>query len=145
MKKVTAALHRAGVPLMAGTDAMGFPRIAPGASLHHELQLLTESGLTPYEAMRAATVAPAAFLGKSDEFGTIAVGKRADLVLVDGNPLQDIGRLKHPVGVMTRGRWFTRGQLQQMLAELDARQSAVARGRGTYRSALDVEQRSHFT
>jgi hypothetical protein len=118
MKKVAGALHRAGVPLMAGTDAMGFPRIAPGASLHHELQLLTESGLTPYEALRAATVVPATFLGKGDEFGTIAVGKRADLLLVDGNPLQDIGRLKQPLGVMARGRWFPRDQLQQMLAEL---------------------------
>ena len=118
MKKVAGALHRAGVPLMAGTDAMGFPRIPPGASLHHELRLLIESGLSPYEAMRAATVAPAAFLVKDDEFGTIAAGKRADLLLVDGNPLQDIGYLAEPVGVMARGRWFPREQLQQMLVTL---------------------------
>ena len=118
MKKVTGALHRAGVPLMAGTDAMGFPRIAPGASLHYELQLLIESGLTSYEAMRAATVVPATFLKKGEEFGTIAAGKRADLLLLDGNPLQDVGYLAQPAGVMARGRWFTREQLQQMLATL---------------------------
>ena len=118
MRKVAGALHRAGVPLMAGTDAMGFPRIAPGASLHHELRLLIESGLSPYEAMRAATVAPAAFLANDEEFGTVAAGKRADLLLVDGNPLQDIGTLAQPVGVMARGRWFPREQLEQMLATL---------------------------
>jgi imidazolonepropionase-like amidohydrolase len=118
MKNVAGALHRAGVPLMAGTDAMGGPRIAPGASLQHELQLLIESGLTPYEAMRAATVVPATFLKRRDEFGTIATGKRADLLLLDGNPLQDVGYLAQPAGVMAGGRWFTREQLQQMLATL---------------------------
>ncbi len=118
MKKVAGALHRAGVPLMAGSDAMGFLLVAPGSSLHHELELLTQSGLTPYEAMRAATVVPASFLGKEKEFGTIATGKRADLLLVEGNPLQDVTRLRRPIGVMTRGRWFTRAELQQRLSAL---------------------------
>jgi imidazolonepropionase-like amidohydrolase len=68
--------------------------------------------------MRAATVVPAGFLGKNKEFGTITTGKRADLLLVDGNPLEDVSRLRQPVGVMTRGRWFTRERLQQMLAAL---------------------------
>ncbi len=118
MKKVAGALHRAGVPLMAGTDAMGFPLVAPGSSLHHELELLTDCGLTPYEAMRTATVVPASFLGKENEFGTINPGKRADLLLINGNPLDDVTRLSRPIGVMTRGRWFTREQLQQLLATL---------------------------
>jgi hypothetical protein len=118
MKRVAGALNRAGVPLMAGTDAMGAALIAPGSSLHRELKLLTEGGLTPYEAIRAATVVPAVFLGKEAEFGTLGVGNRADLLLIDGNPLEDITRLKQPVGVMARGRWFTREQLQQMLAHL---------------------------
>ena len=118
MKKLTGALHRAGVPLVAGTDAMGFPLIVPGASLHRELQLLTESGLTPYEAIRAATVNPAAFLGKEDEFGTVAEGKRADLLLVAADPLQDIARLKQPAGVMVRGRWMAHDTLQRHLAML---------------------------
>jgi len=118
MKKVAGALHRARVPLLAGTDAMGFPLIPPGSSLHRELELLTESGLTPYETMRAATVVPASFLGKETEFGTITPGKRADLLLIDGNPLDDVTRLRQPIGVMTRGRWYTRELLQQMLAAL---------------------------
>ena len=118
MKKVTGALHRAGVPLMAGTDAMGFPFVTPGSSLHHEIKLLTQSGLTPYEAMRAATVVPASFLGEDKEFGTIATGKRADLLLVEENPLKDVTRLRRPIGVMARGRWFTHDELQQMLTAL---------------------------
>jgi MFS family permease len=118
MKKVTGALHRAGVPLVAGTDAMGLPLIAPGTSLHRELELLTESGLTPYEAIRAATVAPAVFLRKDNEFGSLDVGKRADLLLLEGNPLQDVAQLKQLVGVMVRGKWLPREHLQQMLADL---------------------------
>ena len=118
MKKVTGALHRAGVPLVAGTDAMGLPLIAPGTSLHRELELLTESGLTPYEAIRAATVAPAVFLRKDNEFGSLDVGKRADLLLLEGNPLQNVAQLKQLVGVMVRGKWLPREHLQQMLADL---------------------------
>jgi hypothetical protein len=124
MRKVVGALHRAGVPLVAGTDALGVALIVPGASLHRELQLLIESGLTPYEALRAATVNPAQFLRKDQEFGTIAVGKRADLLLVDGNPLQDLTRLKQPVGVMVRGRWLGRQDLQRRLAPLAGQSSA---------------------
>src|SRR5262245_43805899 len=108
--KVAGALHRAGVTLIAGTDARGIPQLAPATSLHRELQLLRESGLSPYEAIRAATVAPAAFLGKDTEFGTITVGRRADLLLADRNPFQDLSTLKTPVGVMARGRWYPRGQ-----------------------------------
>lgn len=118
MKKVTGALHEAGVPLMAGTDAMGVPLMVPGSSLHHELRLLVESGLTPYEALRAATVTPAGFVGRQDEFGTITAGQRADLLLVGGNPLEDVAHLRAPLGVMARGRWLTREELQQTLATL---------------------------
>lgn len=117
-RKVTAALHRAGVPLVAGTDALGLPLITPGSSLHRELALLHEAGLTPYEALHAATVAPAAFLRKTEEFGTIAVGRRADLLLVDRNPLQDLASLRQPLAVMVRGRWLSREQLDAMLAAM---------------------------
>ena len=118
MKKVAGALQRAGVPLVAGTDAMGAPLIAPGSSLHRELELLTESGFTPYEAIRAATVAPAVFLRKAGEFGTIDVGKRADLLLLEENPLQSVGHLKRLVGVMVRGTWLPPEQLHRMRAAL---------------------------
>jgi imidazolonepropionase-like amidohydrolase len=118
MQKVARVLHRTGVPLVAGTDAMGFPLITPGSSLHHELGLLAGSGLTPYEVLRAATVAPATFLGRHAEFGTITAGKRADLLLVEGNPLDDLARLRRPAGVMARGRWFTRSLLDGMVTAL---------------------------
>jgi imidazolonepropionase-like amidohydrolase len=118
MRKVAGAFNRAGVLLVAGTDTMGAPLIAPGSSLHRELQLLTESGLTAYEAVRLATVNPAVFLGREMEFGTLAVGKRADLLLIRGNPLESIDRLKQPDGVVVRGRWLSRNQLQEMLEAL---------------------------
>jgi hypothetical protein len=118
MQTVAGAMHRAGVPLMAGTDAMGFPWIAPGSSLHYELELLAASGLRPYEVLQTATIAPARFLARAGEFGAIAPGMRADLLLVDGNPLDDLGRLRRPAGVMARGRWFTRDELSTMLSAL---------------------------
>jgi imidazolonepropionase-like amidohydrolase len=105
-RRVIGALHRAGVTVIAGTDARGLPTVPPGTSFHRELQLLAESGFTPFEAIRAATVAPATFLRKGDDFGTIAVGKRADLLLVRGNPLRDLAVLARPVGVMARGHWL---------------------------------------
>jgi hypothetical protein len=115
MQKVAGQLHRSGVVLIAATDAMGLPLVPPGSSLHRELQLLTESGLTPYDALRATTVAPAVWLQRAQEFGTIARGKRADLLLVDGNPLERLDRLREPDGVMARGRWYTREQLALMM------------------------------
>ena len=116
--KLVGALHRNGVPIMAGTDAMGMELIAPGASLHWELQLLLASGLSPYEVMRSATVVPAAFLGKTKEFGRIVVGQRADLLLVASNPLENLAVLKRPIGVMVRGRWLPRQKLDELLHPL---------------------------
>jgi imidazolonepropionase-like amidohydrolase len=81
--------------------------------------------LTRYEAIRAATINPAVFLGKDEEFGTVAEGKRADLLLLGGNPLQDLTRLKQPVGVMVRGKWLTREDLQQRLAALTEKSNTV--------------------
>jgi Amidohydrolase family len=117
-RRLTGALHQVGVPLLLGTDAMGAPLAIPGASAHQELRLLVESGLTPYEALRTATVNPSKFLGKEDEFGTITVGKRADLLLVSANPLVDITTLKNPVGVMVRGQWLPSEKLQDVLHTL---------------------------
>ncbi len=117
-RQLLSHLHEEGVLLTAGTDAMGVPFQLPGVSLHKELQLLLESGLTPREALWTATVGPARFIGHEDEFGTVAVGRRADLVLVEGNPLEDLGRLRHPTGVVVRGHWLSRETLQGMLAPL---------------------------
>lgn len=117
-RKLTAKLHRAGVPIVAGTDALGAPFIIPGASLHQELQLLRECGLSPYEVISATTSEPARFLGKQAEFGVISAGKRADLILVEGNPLQELDCLKKLRGVVVRGTWLSRERLDGMLAEM---------------------------
>jgi imidazolonepropionase-like amidohydrolase len=96
------ALRDAGVPLLAGTDA-GIDLVAPGA-LAGELELFVQAGLTPLDALRSATADAARFLGVDGELGTIAIGKRADLVLLGANPLDDVRALRGPVGVILRGR-----------------------------------------
>lgn len=115
--QLTGAFHRAGVPIMAGTDAP-LPFVFPGSSLHEELELLVASGLTAREALRAATVVPARFLGIQDRTGTITVGKDADLVLLEANPLDDIRNTTRIAGVMVRGRWLARSELDGMLADI---------------------------
>lgn len=119
-RELAGALHRAGVPLLAGTDAFGVGIIPPGRSLHAELEILVEAGLTPYQALRTATVEPARFLGREHEFGRIAPGQRADLVLLAADPLADIRTLAEPRGVMLRGRWLPRDSLDAILADLRA-------------------------
>jgi hypothetical protein len=114
ISKVTGALGRAGVSLMAGTDAP-IPGVLPGFSLHEELRLLVAAGLSPQEALRAATANPAAFLGRASEFGRVAVGARADLLLLDADPLRDVAHAARPRGVMVRGRWLDENDLRAML------------------------------
>lgn len=118
MQKIAGVLHARGVTLVAGTDAMGYPLVAPGASLHRELSLLVGSGLSPLDAIRAATVEPAILLHRANEFGRLAPGLRADLMLVGENPLDNIERLRQPAGVMARGRWYPREELRRMLSGL---------------------------
>jgi imidazolonepropionase-like amidohydrolase len=102
---VTGALFRAGVGVMAGTDAP-LRNSPPGFGLHEELLYLTKAGLTPFEALRAATYEPARFLGMLDSLGTIEVGKVADLVLLTANPLQDIRNSSRTEYVVANGKLF---------------------------------------
>jgi imidazolonepropionase-like amidohydrolase len=97
---------------------MGLPMIIPGRSLIRELELLNRSGLSPYEAIRTATVNPAKSLGRDREFGTLAPSRRADLLLLDHNPLESLSALDRPAGVMVRGRWLPRDRLEEMLSAL---------------------------
>lgn len=117
--EVTAAMQRAGVGILAGTDVLN-PFCFPGFSLHDELALLVQAGLTPMEALQSATLNPARFLGKEKELGTVATGKIADLVVLDANPLEDIGNTRKIVGVVFGGRFFTRASLNEMLREVEA-------------------------
>ena len=114
-EQMVGMMFRAGVPLLAGTDAMN-PYCMPGFSLHDELVLLVESGLTPLAALQAATLSPAEFLGRSGELGGIARGKRADLVLLRADPLADIHNTTQIQAVWLRGRYLDRAALDQLLA-----------------------------
>jgi imidazolonepropionase-like amidohydrolase len=113
-RSLTQVLHEAGVPLLAGTDTPN-PLMVPGYSLHHELRNLVDAGLTPYQAIVTATVAPAQFLGQVGTFGVITAGARADLILVEGDPLTNLETLEHPVGVMVRGEWLPRERLAELV------------------------------
>jgi imidazolonepropionase-like amidohydrolase len=107
-RALVRALYDAGAPLLAGTDA-GIDVVPPGSALAGELEELVAAGLPPAAALRAATVNPARFLGVTAELGTVEVGKRADLVLLHGDPLADISRVRAPLGVVLRGRWLNYG------------------------------------
>jgi imidazolonepropionase-like amidohydrolase len=125
-KCLVRAFHAASVPILTGTDAP-LTFVYPGWSLHRELGLLVECGLTPYEALVAATVAPARVLRIADQIGTVAVGKQADLVLVRGDPTADVGNAAKVAGVFARGRWFDRPALDAMQRDLAKSYEPLAR------------------
>lgn len=116
-------LHKSGVSILAGTDAPGVPFTFPGFSLHEELQLLVEAGFTPLDALRSATSGPAEFFGVRKDLRTVEAGKRAELVLLDADPLADIRNTQRINAVITGGRLYRRPSLDKMLefAEADAR------------------------
>lgn len=107
-------LHKAGVRLLAGTDAVT-DYCLPGFALHDELALLVKAGLSPGEALRTATLNPAEFLGLEKDLGSIAVGKMADLVLLERNPLNDIHNTTSVWGVIRAGKYLNRAELDRML------------------------------
>lgn len=114
-REIVRALHRAGVRILAGTDAP-MPRVYPGFALHKELELLVEAGLSAADALRAATIWPAEFLGIADISGSIAVGKRADLVLLDDNPLREISNTQRIRTVVLDGRLLHRADVDALLS-----------------------------
>jgi imidazolonepropionase-like amidohydrolase len=120
---LVGAMHRAGVRLMAGTGAILYPFCFPGFSLHDELELLVEAGLTPLEALQCATRNPAEYLGEPDR-GVIAAGAAADLVLLDADPLEEIGNVRRIDSVVTGGIHIPRGGLDAMLREVRSLVSA---------------------
>ena len=117
--------HAAGVRILAGTD-LGNPYVFPGSSLHEELALLVEGGLTPLQALRAATLHPATFLRSTDSLGTVATGKLADLVLLDADPLIDIRNTTRIHAVVLNGRLLDRAALDTLLAGVERAASASA-------------------
>jgi imidazolonepropionase-like amidohydrolase len=105
---IVGALHRAGIPVVAGTD-----QTVPGHSLHREIELYVQAGFTPMEAIQAATIVPARAMGLDKESGTIENAKRGDLILVNGNPLDDIHNIRKVESVITGGTMYHTAELWQ--------------------------------
>ncbi len=116
-RKLIRALHAGGAGLLLGSDA---PQIynVPGYSIHRELEAVVAAGLTPYQALETGTRNVAVFFGTLAESGTIEVGKRADLVLLEGNPLSDIRNTSRRAGVMLHGRWLSKDAIESRLAAI---------------------------
>ncbi len=114
-RRLIKALHAAGAGLLLGSDA---PQVynVPGFSTHRELEALVAAGLTPYQALETGTRNVAVFLGTLRETGTVERGKRADLVLLDANPLADVRNTTKRAGVMLRGRWLPKAEIESRLA-----------------------------
>lgn len=112
-----SALHEAGAPLLLGTDTPN-PFVAPGYSIHDELANFIAAGLSPFEALAAGTRDAARYLQASHEFGTVAEGLAADLILLDSNPLEDVDAVRDPVGIVLAGRWLSAADLQASLNAL---------------------------
>ena len=108
--KITGALHRAGVPIVSGTDVG-----VPGHTLHRELELYVKAGMTPLEAIQAATITPARVMKLDNEVGSIEAGRRADLIVLDANPLENISNIRKVRLVLTQGRLFDCAKLWEMV------------------------------
>jgi len=131
LARLVKALAEGGVPLVAGTDAPTIPGLFVGDSLHRNLALLEAAGLSRYQVLAIATRNAGAFIARAhpDEqpFGTIAPGARADLILTRANPLDDLATLRQPIGVMAKGVWRDRAELDALLKTIADRYAAASR------------------
>lgn len=124
--RMVGDLHRGGAGLLAGTDgAVAFPLVVSGYSVHEELALLVQAGLSPLEALRTATLNPARALGRTDDLGTVAPSKLADLVLLDADPLEDIAHTARIRAVVLDGRLLDRAALDDLIDQAAAAAAAV--------------------
>jgi imidazolonepropionase-like amidohydrolase len=117
--ELVGRMHRAGVAILAGSDSLN-PYVYPGFSLHDELELLVNAGMSPLEALQCATLRAAQFIRQVDRRGTIETGKIADLVLFDRDPLADIRNTRSIRAVVLNGKLLERGALDKMLADEQA-------------------------
>ena len=109
----TRKMKAAGVKFLTGTDVY-VSYVLPGYSLHEEMELLVNAGLTPLEALQAATINPAMFFGNEAELGSVSVGKIADLVIIDGDPLTDISTTQSISGVVFDGKYYSSSDLSDL-------------------------------
>ena len=116
-RRMLKALHDGGANIALGTDS---PQIfsVPGFAMHHEMRLYVELGMTPYEVLEIGTRKPAEYFGATDDFGTVAVGRRADLMLLNANPMDDIANVADRAGVMVNGRWLPAAEIDRRLADI---------------------------
>ncbi len=116
-RRVLQGLHAAGAPLLVGSDS---PQLfmVPGFATHDEMEAMVAAGLPPLTVLQAATRNAAAYFGESDQWGSVAPGQRADLLLLNTNPLQDVSLTRAFVGVMVRGRWLPRSELDAKLEQV---------------------------
>ena len=119
-RTILRALHEGGVKILMGTDAPQQFSV-PGFSLHRELLRMRDAGMSPWDILVSGTVNVGEYFAKKDAFGTIEAGKRADLVLLEANPLTDIANVGKISGVMVRGRWLSRADLDTQLAKIEAK------------------------
>ncbi|TAJ16689.1 MAG: amidohydrolase, partial [Planctomycetota bacterium] len=124
--KMLGLLAKENVNLLLGSDAPQMFSV-PGFSLEHELPALERAGVSRWQILRAATSAPAAYFGAEAEFGTIQPGRRADLLLLDGDPTADIRNVHRQAGVMLRGKWLDKNEIDQRLESIAATMANIAK------------------
>jgi imidazolonepropionase-like amidohydrolase len=116
-KKMLRALYEAGAKIALGTDSPQTFSV-PGFSIHREMQIMIASGMKPYDVLRSGTRNVAEYFGTLKETGTVEVGTRADLILLDANPLADVANVVKRTGVMVRGRWLPASEIQARLEKI---------------------------
>jgi len=118
--EIVHLLQEKGVPFLAGTDTPPGVYIIPGFSLHEELQRFVSAGFTPLEALQTATLNPAHFFNREDQFGAVEPGKLADIVLLHANPIEDISNTQKIAAVISNGHYFSRQALDKLLAQVES-------------------------
>ena len=118
--QIMRALYKGGVTILLGSDAPQQFNV-PGFSILHEMKRMADAGMSTFDILRSGTASVGAHFKAHDTFGTVAVGQRADLVLVEGNPLESLDHLTKRAGVMIRGRWLPASDIQKRLDEIAAR------------------------
>jgi imidazolonepropionase-like amidohydrolase len=117
--KILKALHAGGARVLLGSDAPQQFNV-PGFSIHREMQRMADAGMSAYDIVKSGTASVGEYYKAKDAFGTIVPGSRADVILVDANPLERVGNMEKRSGVMVRGRWMPQPEIDQRLAQIAA-------------------------
>ena len=124
-RRLLKAFSHNGVGILFGTDSPQLFNV-PGFSIHREIELMAGAGMTPYDILQSATKNVGEYFKATDKFGTIAVGNRADLILLEKNPLKDVANIANPLGVMVGGRWLSQKDIREKLTAISQQLSGKA-------------------